>query len=103
MRILMSSKSLSDSLKKIDFDDESVLEVKLEDKNTLKIYTEFQEISIQCEGLHTQRNYLPDGMCETAVQRMRRWDFLRQLVSAIEDQPIHIDISHDFLSVEFIY
>ena len=103
MRILISSKFLSDSLKLIDFDVETSIWVTLKDKNTLIIHTEYQQIEVQCEGSLKSNYNAKDEEPDAAVQRHKRWDFLHQLLSVIEDQPIYLDISHCHLSAEFIY
>lgn len=80
-------------LQKINFEIENVEHVKYEDDN-LVISTNKQIIKIICGCL----NYHV-----TIKQENRRWDWVKKLVTRVEEQPIVLEIYEGCVSVIFQY
>jgi len=93
MKILISSKQLAIDLAKIDFDNETVMQVRGEGSN-LVINTDKQTIEIWCEMLQFEPR---------VKQENRRWDWVKSLVSRVEEQPIVLDIHENVVNVIFKY
>ena len=93
MRILISSKQLATELNKINFEEEDVFQVRGEGSDLI-ICTNKQNIEIQCEILEFEPRIL---------QEDRRWDWVKNLVNAIDEQPIVLDIHENAINVIFHY
>ena len=93
MKILISSKQLAVDLAKIDFENETVIQVRGEGSN-LVINTDKQTIETWCEMLRFE----PRVKLEN-----RRWDWVKSLVSNVEEQPIVLDIHENVVNVIFQY
>lgn len=82
MKVLVSSKQLADKLKEIDFNCDNVEYVSLEgDYLSLMTRTKVVELYVASD----ERN-------NTIVQTDRRWDWIKETVSQIDEQPIVLDI-----------
>lgn len=82
MKLLISSKQLASGLNKIDFCNEFVLQVRGE-KGLLILCTDKRNIEMHCEIL----NFAP-----IVKQYDVRWDWMRDFVNQIDEQPIVIEI-----------
>ena len=93
MKILLSSKLLALKLKEIDFEKESVERVTL-DKDELILITQTSSVKFQVNVLEFKASVKQDG---------RRWDWVKSLVSRVEEQPIVLQIFHNVVKVIFQY
>lgn len=93
MKILISSKVLSDNLDKINFEDEYVIQVRGEGSKFI-INTNSQTIEICCEILR---------FSPRVKQNNRRWDWVANLVDKVDEQPIVLDIYENVINVVFQY
>lgn len=91
MKILISSKQLAAELVKIDFGNETVMQVRGEGSN-LVINTDKQTIEMWCEMLQFEPRVRQENV---------RWDWVKRLVNVVEDQPIVLDIRENIVSVIF--
>jgi hypothetical protein len=93
MKILISSKYLAKKLEKIDFEKESVERVSL-DKDEFILITQKSAIRFQVHVLEFKQSVKQDG---------RRWDWVKSLVSRVEEQPIVLHIFDNVVNVIFQY
>ncbi len=84
MKVLISSKSLSNALSKIDFKTDSVYNVTLENSE-LSINTQTQSLMIYVVVLEFEA------------------DWINKLVSAVDEQPIALEIHENCTNVIFQY
>jgi hypothetical protein len=93
MKILMSSKLLASKLKEIDFEKESVERVTL-DNDELILITQTSSVKFHVHVLEFKASVKQDG---------RRWDWVKSLVSRVEEQPIVLQIFDNVVNVIFQY
>jgi len=99
MKILVSSKALANKLSRIDFDNDSVYNLVLNPiGNTtsceLSINTIKQSIKIMVESVKFQA---------AVNQEHRNWDWIKQTLMAVNDQPVVLEITENCVSVIFQY
>ncbi len=93
MRVLVSSKNLSRALSEIDFKTDSVYNVTLENSE-LSINTQIKSVRV----------YVHVVLFKAAVkQENRRWDWIKDIVSSADEQPIALDIHENCTNVIFQY
>ena len=93
MKILISSKKLATGLKDIDFSSEAVFQVRGESSKII-ISTEKQSVEIDCDILQFNPRIRQVG---------RRWDWVRNLVNSVEEQPLTLEIKESVVNVIFQY
>ena len=93
MKVLLSSKYLANELAKIDFDDCEKVVYVIGDKDNLIIKTNRKTIRLDAETVVTSEIYQTD----------RRWDWVKLLVTKVDEQPIVLVIHESFVSVVFQY
>ena len=93
MKILMSSKLLASKLKEIDFEKQSIERVTL-DKDELILITETSSVKFHVHVLEFKASVKQDG---------KRWDWIKSLVSRVEDHPIVLQIFDNVVNVIFQY
>jgi hypothetical protein len=93
MKILISSKLLASKLKEIDFEKESVERVTL-DKDELILITQTSKVNFHVRVLQFKASVKQEG---------RRWDWVKSLVSRVEEQPIVLHIFDNVVNVIFQY
>lgn len=93
MKILISSKTLAEELKKIDFESETVMQVRGEGSKFI-INTNKKTIEIWCDIIFFE---------PIVKQENRRWDWVKHLLSQVEEQPIVLNIQQDFINIIFQY
>ena len=99
MKILVSSKTLAIHLKEIDFTGgEYMVSACLKKESNhydLILSTENKAVSIPVEVLiHTVLPY---------KQHNRRWDWVKELVSKVDEQPVTLEICEQIINVIFQY
>ena len=87
MKLLVSSKYLAQKLAELDY--ETVLRLDLNEKE-LTFVTANKSISMNVEVLRFE---------STVNQENRRWDWVRNDVTAINEQPIILDISEKVVNI----
>lgn len=93
MKVIVSSKNLYKRLSEIDFNKESIYNVVLED-NVLRINANTKSVEIYCEIVTFKASI---------KQENRRWDWVKELCSKVEEQPITLHISENVVNVIFQY
>ena len=92
MKVVISSKSLYEELKKIDFDNESVESVKFIEDNMI-IFTQISCVILWIENKEKI----------SFNQHNARWDWVKKLLSQVDEQPIVINVNENKVSVIFEY
>ena len=106
MKIKVSSKELATKLSRIDFSENVVRSVSFTNiktiSDTVKIYEmklnlkdSYQTVIVEINNTKDLKNFI--------VQRYNRWDLVRNLNMAINDQPITLEIKTEKLNVIFNY
>lgn len=93
MKILLSSKLLAYKLKEIDFEKESV-EMVILVNDELILSTQKSSVKFQVHVLEFNAIVKQDG---------RRWNWIKSLVSSVEDQPVVLHIFDNVVNVIFQY
>ena len=99
MKIMVSSKTLAIRLKQIDFEGgeyvtlASLIRVK-SSQAELVLSTENKSVSIPVEILEHTMDY---------DQHNRRWDWIKDLVNKVDEQPITLEIYEQVVNVKFQY
>lgn len=91
MRFLISSCHLKEQLSKIDFSSEIVQDAVLR-KDSLTLTTESTTVEIILE---------PVGLFIVSCPKNVRWDWVKDLVSRVESQPIVLQFHNHHLDVIF--
>jgi len=95
MQILVSSKSLFNCLNKISFyDGDFVTGINVNNGNELIIYTRQTSVSLIVEVIGDTLLYPQEG---------KRWDWVRDLVSRVPEQPIILNLTPLNVNVIFQY
>jgi hypothetical protein len=95
MKILVSSKSLYAALKRIDFDGgEEVQFISLTEDRKLMINTNIRTIELPVEIL---------SYASAVSQSDVRWDWLRETLRRIEEQPVIVEIKRNIVNLIFQY
>ncbi len=93
MKILVSSRCLATCMGKIDFEGgEYITSIKL-NNDELIFFTENKSVSLIVFVI----------ISGDVSVRCHRWDWVKRLVTKIEEQPILLDINNDFCNVIFQY
>lgn len=95
IKILISAKYLAKKLNDIDFETEYVTEVALGSKQNLIIKTTKKILDIPVEVLEFSAFGLR--------QENRRWDWVKKLVSQVDEQPIVLQITEGMAEIKFQY
>lgn len=95
MRLIASSKTLANQLAKIDFEKDNVNSVSIEG-NTLWIHAQNHSVELFVEKSNI---FFKSPLQQTG----RRWDWVKQLVSSVEEQPIVLEIHENVVNVIFQY
>jgi hypothetical protein len=97
MKVLVSSKVLAEKLKPINFDIQDVRHV------GLTMHTGFvaELFLIADKSICIEVHVIEYG--EAVKQTSRRWDWVRELVSSVQDQPIVLHITEHCVNVIFQY
>lgn len=98
MKILISSKYLYGRLKDIDFDNYCLNKCIIR-KDQLTLILNKGDIIIEKEIL-ISTDGLSNGFQFTCRQSDARWDWVKSVVSKINDYPIVLDIDDDFLQMQ---
>ena len=93
MKIVISTKQLAQDLSKIDFENEIVRQVRGE-KNTLILCTDKQNVEIDCHIVEFEPRI---------IQTDTRWDWVKQIVEEVNEQPVVLLISEYNINVIFSY
>ena len=93
MKIIISSKTLANLLNKIDFENENVLQVRGEGSNFI-INTNKQTLELWVEMIKFEPRL---------KQENARWDWVKNLVNQIDDQPIVIGLSENSVQIIITY
>lgn len=93
MKLLVSSKRLHGALSKFDFDTDCIVRVNLEDSELLLISNKQTE-KVWLDIIEFKPSLAQDGP---------RWDWVRQLMSGITEQPVVLNISEKKVEVVFQY
>lgn len=93
MKILISTKQLARELSKINFKKEFVRQV-LGEKNKLTLCTDEQNVEIDCEIIEFEPRI---------NQQDRRWDWVKQTVERVSEQPVVLFIHENNINVIFNY
>lgn len=101
MKILISSKYLLSKLNEIDFKNNYVKNIELLEYNIV-LNTCYKSIEFTSGHFTDKSNELliKKTMFE---QSNRRWDWVKQLVGSISEQPILLEIRNDFLEIILQY
>jgi hypothetical protein len=94
MKILVSSKGLAFALKQVQFKNGEYIKSAALKGTDLILSTENKDISIMVEPL-IYSNFCP--------QLERRWDWVKDLVSKVDEQPIVLNITEGGVEVIFQY
>lgn len=94
MNILISSKYLSSVLKKINFNEDNVQYI-LGGSYEISFVTTVKTIDVSC--------IIISDFTPRIKQAERRWDWIKKLVSNVNDQPIVLNISENNVKVSFDY
>ncbi len=94
MKVVVSSKALAKALGELDLENERVYNVVLEN-DLLSINTDTKTVKIGV-GTFVFQAAVPD-------QSDVKWDWVKRLVSAVEDQPIALHIYPKGINVIFQY
>jgi hypothetical protein len=94
MKILLSSKSLAICLNKLDLELSPMVRI-VTDGDTLTFITGSQ--SSDLFGIHIC------GWVPMIKQHDRRWDWIKELVQKVSEQPIVLDIREEKVDVIFQY
>ena len=93
MKILLSSTTLANKLKEFDFKSDSIWAVRCED-GKMYLDSNVKTVVISCEILEFKARIKQDN---------RRWDFIKDLVTNVNEQPIVLNITEDLVNVIFSY
>ena len=93
MKILVSSKLLARKLEEIDFENESIERVTL-DNDELILISQTSSVKFSVHVLDFKASVKQEG---------RRWDWIKSLVSRVEEQPIVLQIFDNVVNVIFQY
>lgn len=93
MKILISTKQLAQDLSKIDFETEIVRQV-IGEKDKLILCTDEQNVEIDCHVVEIE---------SIIIQENRRWDWVKQIVEQVNEQPVVLAISEHNINVIFSY
>jgi uncharacterized protein (UPF0218 family) len=94
MKILVSSKHLAAKLNEIDFNNDKVMSIG-DNVTEVIIKTINRDIELYAEILIFSANPID--------QQERRWDWIKELVNKVDEQPICLDIKEKFVNVIFQY
>ncbi len=93
MKIIVSSKQLAVQLNEFDFKNDSIQAVRAENS---KLFLDSQKktVEIWCEISEFRARI---------VQESVKWDYIKNLVNQVDEQPIVLEITKNFVSVIFQY
>lgn len=95
MHFLISSKALAKLLSKLNLEKEYVTDIFLKgDEITILAVT--NSVTFKAEIMSTNNK-------DRIYQHNRRWDWIKKLVTVVEDQPITLFITEGCVSVTFQY
>ncbi len=100
MEFIISTRVLSDGLKKIDFELESVKYAKI--INSYLYLDTFERENIKI-GFIEQTSFNKSESGTTVSQDCRRWDWIANLVNRIPEQPIQLKLEPQNTQVIFNY
>ncbi len=94
MKVIVSSETLALTLKKMDLDNNPVNKIASTDGGLIAfIHNDSSVVRLHCEVSDS-------GACE---QNDARWDWVRDLVNSVPEQPIVLDIQEQRVKVIFEY
>ena len=91
MKILISSKVLANTLNQFDLKNESIEYIVL-DRNNIYFHGVFKVVKSECEIIVFTGLAKQDG---------RRWDWVKELLNKVDEQPIVLVISEQKIDVIF--
>ncbi len=101
MKFIISSKYLATKLSEINFDNDNVYkvcyDVSSRNEKTLIIFTNNTTVTLRVDMI------VEEPTTNSIKQSTRRWDWLKQLVKLVEDQPVLIRITEHTLDTTFQY
>ena len=93
MKIIVSSKQLAVKLNEFDFENDSIQAVRAE-KSNLYLDSQKKTVEIWCEITEFRARVVQEGV---------RWDWLKNLVNKVDEQPVVLEITKDCVKVIFHY
>jgi len=109
MKIIVSSKALAKKLSEIDFNNNSVISVGIKrgygkfTLGELSINTVKYSVKINVDVITDNLNVDVITDKDYIMQEHRRWDWVRDLLNKVDEQPIVLEISQYFINVIFQY
>lgn len=94
MKFLVSSSNLANKLRLLS-ETEFVKELVLETRHKMSIVTNEKTISVEVEAIRNET--------VSVKQDNRRWDWVKQLMCQVSDQPIVIDAHENVTNIIFQY
>ncbi len=92
MKIIVSSKALGNKLKQIKFSQTEVYEVQISD-GLMSIFTTEKVVRIAVEPI--------EKTTQVVSQKGTKWDWLRQVLLCVTDQPVVLEISEYRVRLSF--
>ena len=93
MKIIVSSKQLAVKLNEFDFENDSIQAVRAENSN-LYLDSQKKTVEIWCEIYEFRARIIQENV---------RWDWIRNLVNKVDEQPVVLKISMNLVNVIFHY